>query len=352
MFFLLAVSQILSIIIILLSYGMIINSRKDINAAVYSQTELSVGFNKGASLSQIRKPFEKIFNQFDGRIERIIAIGYDSENEITIFMRFVYHHGAYYVDEATRDILLEEQINHTGRYYTDEELQNGEKVVVTGEYLADMDEVCMIGGEEYHVVGHFFEGGFSMSKNLEMPYLSANDNIQIDGLAITLKTLPTITEYNYFAKEMFHLFDYDCEVSLPEKFSNDTKYMYKTYIMIAVITLIMSVINIGMVYGYILKLRKRNNSVMSLCGGNNLSIAMINLLELMIICSCSYIAARMIFSHLIIPGLKDIFTYFPEIFNKYVFMDMFEIYMGAVIVAGVYNIIKILRKQIVDIIKM
>lgn len=348
-----ALSQIISIIVILLAYGMIMNAKRDVNTAIWTQRMLDVyniGEDKDVKLNEVRAEFEKVFDGLGDSIEKICIVGYDKEQDIDIYMWFKYRNGNYFPDEEGRDSLLDEQPHHTGRYFSNEEFYNGKKVVVTSAQLEKVGEKCVINGQAYEVVGQFFEGGYTR-REVSMPYLSADDAMCIMSLSIELDTIPTISQYNYFANKMFGLFDNQCEVGLPQKLSNEMKGMYKTYGMIAGIMLFMSAINIGVIYGYILKVRKKNNAILSLCGGKTHHIVLINLLEMVVICILSYILAHQLFIHLILPQLKDIFTYFNMIFKDYVFMDMFGIYLITVIVAGLYNIVKVLRKQTIHILR-
>lgn len=344
------ISQIVSVLVILLAYGMIMNSKKEANEAGKYERILMVSLPKELNLpyKDARQVFDELFREFDGRIEAAGANAYDKENNTDIWCHFNYKNGNIIPDEEWKLEVTALQSHCKGRLYSDEEFYSGEKVVVTNDGWGDV-ETCMIAGEEYKVVGHFFEGGYAgPHKVLEMPYLSLNDNITITGVNIFLNTLPTVSEYNEFATRMFEAFHYQCDVQMPDKFANDTKNMYKTYMIVAIIMLIMSAINIGIVYGYILTIRRRNNAVMSLCGGRGFSIAVIHLIEMSIICICAYIVAVLLFNSFILYGLKDIFVYFTDIYDREIFVDIFGIYFISIMIAGIYNVVRVLQKQTVD----
>lgn len=349
---LLIISQIISVIVVMLAYGIIMNSgieSKEVNK--FKRSLSAYTRDNYMEFKNVKDTFEKIFEEYGDRIESICVGGYDEEHDTEIWSHFAYKNGNIIQDEEWIKTTMALQTNCKGRMFSEEEFYNGKKVIIINAGWEDI-ESCMIAGEEYEVVGQFFEGGYMGSKVIEIPYLSIGENMKISNMSIYLKTLPTITEYNYFATTMFDLFGYEeCNIELPEKFANDTKNMYKTYAIIAVIMLGMSVINISIVYGYILKVRKKNNAVMSLCGGKKREIILINLIEIVIICMVSYIVAATIFIHITIPSLKDIFIYFKGIYKDYVYIDMFAMYLVTVIIAGLYNTIKVLRKSTVQILR-
>lgn len=356
MFLLLLISQVISVMVILLSYGMIINSKRDINNATIHERGLEASFYTNIYLSDVKDDFEDLFKNVENKIRTICVDGYDDENDIAIniYMRFTYKDGQLLFDREQRDIMINQQPHHTGRYFNEEEFNHGEKVVVSGIHDKDVGDICVINGEEYKVVGHFTDGMYSFGDKIEsvdMPYTAASDNMRITSICIDLTTLPTVSEYNYFATKIFDLCNYECDVYLPEKFSNETKDMYQTYMIIAAIMLGMSAINIGIVYGYILKLRKKNNAVISLCGGNKRDIVLINLVEIVLLCVVSYGVSIILFKWFIIPNLRDTFVYFEKIFEGQIYLDMFAMYIMTVIIVGTYNIIKVLRKSTSSLLK-
>ncbi|CCZ03654.1 putative uncharacterized protein [Eubacterium sp. CAG:603] len=355
MIMILLFSQIVSVVVSFMAYGMIMNTKRESESAGYSERFLDANSYHDVylPLEKIKPSLYKLLKSYGNKVRSVVIDGYDKEENTTIWMHFTYRNGNIIVDDEWKKTILDSQPNRIGHLYTDDEFYSGKKVLVTnGGY--DNVKKCYINGTEYEVVGHFYEEGYignASDKVVEVPFFSADDEMQIDAIGIQLATLPTVSEYNEFATEMLSLFDNQVYVYMPEKFSNDVKYMYKTYFIIAAIILGMSVINIGIVYGYILRTRTKYNAILSLCGAKKIQIVIINLLEIISMCLVSYGVSLLLFNNVIIPYGKDVFIYFTDIFDKYLYEDFLTIYLMAVIICALYNILKVLNKQTITFIR-
>lgn len=348
-------SQIISVVVSLMAYGMIMNTKRETESAGYSERFLDASAYTDVymPMEEVKDSLYKLLNQYGNKVRSVDLDGYDKEEKTIIWMHFTYRNNNIVMDDEWKNSILDTQPNRIGRFYTDDEFYSGKKVLITNGGYDDIKK-CYINGTEYEVVGHFYEegySGYSDYKVVEMPFFSADDDLPICGVGIQLATLPTVSEYNVFAEEMVRLYDNQVNVYMPEKFSNDTKDMYKTYLVIAVIILGMSIINIGIVYGYILRTRNKYNAILSLCGGRKYQIVIINLLEIITICIVSYGLAVLLFNNVITPYVKDIFVYFTDIFDRYLYEDFLAIYLLAVIICAVYNILKVLNKQTITFIR-
>lgn len=348
-------SQIISVVVSLMAYGMIMNTKRETESAGYSERFLDASAYTDVymPMKEVKDSLYKLLNQYGNKVRSVVLDGYDKEEKTIIWMHFTYRNNNIVMDDEWKNSILDTQPNRIGRFYTDDEFYSGKKVLITNGGYDDIKK-CYINGTEYEVVGHFYEEGYSGNsdyKVVEMPFFSADDDLPICGVGIQLATLPTVSEYNVFAEEMVRLYDNQVNVYMPEKFSNDTKDMYKTYLVIAAIILGMSIINIGIVYGYILRTRNKYNAILSLCGGRKYQIVIINLLEIITICIVSYGLAVLLFNNVITPYVKDIFVYFTDIFDRYLYEDFLAIYLLTVIICAVYNILKVLNKQTITFIR-
>lgn len=348
-------SQIISVVVSLMAYGMIMNTKRETESAGYSERFLDASAYTDVymPMEEVKDSLYKLLNQYGNKVRSVDLDGYDKEEKTIIWMHFTYRNNNIVMDDEWKNSILDTQPNRIGRFYTDDEFYSGKKVLITNGGYDDIKK-CYINGTEYEVVGHFYEEGYSGNsdyKVVEMPFFSADDDLPICGVGIQLATLPTVSEYNVFAEEMVRLYDNQVNVYMPEKFSNDTKDMYKTYLVIAAIILGMSIINIGIVYGYILRTRNKYNAILSLCGGRKYQIVIINLLEIITICIVSYGLAVLLFNNVITPYVKDIFVYFTDIFDRYLYEDFLAIYLLTVIICAVYNILKVLNKQTITFIR-
>ena len=348
-------SQIISVVVSLMAYGMIMNTKRETESAGYSERFLDASAYTDVymPMEEVKDSLYKLLNQYGNKVRSVVLDVYDKEEKTIIWMHFTYRNNNIVMDDEWKNSILDTQPNRIGRFYTDDEFYSGKKVLITNGGYDDIKK-CYINGTEYEVVGHFYEEGYSGNsdyKVVEMPFFSADDDLPICGVGIQLATLPTVSEYNVFAEEMVRLYDNQVNVYMPEKFSNDTKDMYKTYLVIAAIILGMSIINIGIVYGYILRTRNKYNAILSLCGGRKYQIVIINLLEIITICIVSYGLAVLLFNNVITPYVKDIFVYFTDIFDRYLYEDFLAIYLLTVIICAVYNILKVLNKQTITFIR-
>lgn len=343
MMVLLILSQVAALSVLLLAYGMTENTKRDVSEEIGTENYLTVDVQAEYPIGEVKKLLEPIFLNYNNKIDNICVSAKDKKNDITVYMRFSYQNGTIVYDEELINNLVLQQTNNKGRYFYPEEFNSGTKVVVTSERLPGCGETCEIGNEEFEVVGYFPDAGFQSCRIADMPYFAVPDNLPFGSVDIVLKRLPTVSEYNYFAEKMFAYFGDDCEVRLPQKFSNQSKKVYETYIVIGIIMIGISVIVIGTVYGYLLKMQRKDNAILSLCGAKNRTILFMNLVEVVLLCILSYYVVYLINEYIWVKELKSIFTYFEEIFTSDIYLEFAAIYVLAVMGTATYYICRELR---------
>lgn len=343
MMMLLIFSQVVALSVLLLAYGMTENTKRDVSEQVRTEDCLNVYTESKHTMGEVQELLESIFKHYNNKIDNICVVAKDEVQDIIVYMRFSYVNGMIVYDEEAVNVLIQSQTNDKGRYFNTEEFNNGAKVVVTSEKLPGCGEICEIGNEEFEVVGYFPDAGFQSCRVVDMPYYAVPANIHFVCVDIELKRLPTVSEYNYFAEKMFAYFGDDCEVHLPERFSNQSKKVYETYIVIGLIMIGISVIVIGTVYGYLLKTQRKDNAILSLCGAKNRTILFMNLVEVVLLCILSYYVVYLINENIWVKKLGDIFTYFEEIFTSDIYLEFGAIYVLAVMGTAAYYICRELR---------
>ena len=419
MFVLFIISQVFSVLVLLLSYGIYMNYREKSNQDIintngmydeygepisendwhylmyymdfsnYIENPKTFGEAKGSYLKIVDYLGEKLdtlnFELCSHKVTQEEADALKGVNLSGKTLRFCYSitkkNGEYSFQDTNTFGVYEKQGNLAeGRWITDEEIRNGDKVCVanpeyfasydnpdpdlSGEILYDLyddpdikietsgeDKYLNIRGTKYKIVGsenpHFNDTVF-------LPFFSTPDDFYCGSYFEIKLTKPlTVDEYNGFVDLFEECFGDMIDGDIPEMamVNVDTQYFYNTNMWISVVIALAAAVNIAALFKYILSTRRKTLAIFKLTGATRGKIRRMYVTEVAVISIVVFLACTVIFRFLLLPTLVKYYPYVEDKYTLKVYGTMFLIYIALVIVTLNILVARYIRKTPVSLLK-
>lgn len=268
---------------------------------------------------------EDVLNQIDNMYTEV------SVDNIPLSMHFLFDDGKFIINDEIAKVCVS-----IGRYFSQEEFDNGEKVAMvfdyeninigdnplTEEMLYDESHI-KIGDEIYEIIGyHHITVDTPLIPITALP----KDTILCKPLNLEFKdniNLYQYTEVYNAVTTYFGELAYVWPANLP---NIDTIRLYNTIIIIAVIISIIAAINFAILYRYILNKRQRQITCMRLCGLKYYKTIFMYIGECMVLTLPVYILTAFSFAKWVLPWMSDFYQYGFTTYNKVVYLVLFGIY--------------------------
>ncbi len=351
LFILITVTQIMSVVIILFSYGVYRNNKYKLaegeSEADYYNFWSKEDISK-VKFSDVKTELLKLAEKYDGIIENVMISGWSQIDDINIEERaMVYQYGRIWVGSSfefskgglkTGNRYDEVLKKNDGRYFTDEEINNGAQVCLVADCLYEIEPNCwVIDGIEYEVIGH--EHSEENAHNGRwyvgaiLPYYSIPDEMRVSYISLSL-TRPLLKSEHEELTNDFRMFIPESEVEFPEYtgIDVDEKATMKTMMLAAVFMSLISAFSVCVIYRYILTKRIKTTAIYRICGCTIIKSAMIYISEMVFVLGFSSMFGSILFEFLIEPFLERKYTWFSVIYQNNTCYFLVSLYFT--IVAG------------------
>ena len=261
--------------------------------------------------------------------------------------------GKYLPSQYIIDLWEGENMIVSGRYISDEEEANGERVIMDIEptpgfpddrnpELYKDDETMLLYGEEYKIVGT------STSRMYVVPFM----------------TMPDDAEYMFF---YFHFSDaitrkqYDdlvstAERAVPGKFTFDepvfvdeqTLMMYRNIIAVAALIAVLAIVNFAVLYSFILNRRSRTLAIMRICGCTKGRARLICLGECCIICMPAFLAGMLTYIPFMHKVLSSVFVYIEEAYSFAAYASLFAVFAAVLLIIMSLLLTRTIRRELAE----
>ncbi len=246
--------------------------------------------------------------------------------------------GEYTFEKTTLKSMFETQGTlSSGRWFTDSEIQNGEAVCVANIDLIKNDinkmatvreengeKYVTVCGKEYRVIGESKKTHF-----IHIPFLNAPKDLFVDyELSIKFTEPLTVEEHNKYVSLMKEYFgdmvkDEDLEVATV---NIDKQYFYNTNIWLSVIIALAAAVNLAVLYRYVLMTRRKTLAIFRLVGAKKNKIRRIYIAETLGISVVVFALCAVLFNYAVLPWLIKYYPYCSEVYSLKVYGIMFLIY--------------------------
>lgn len=229
-----------------------------------------------------------------------------------------------------------DSVLRSGRFFTQEEFEKGEKVAVIMGDGSDLqmtptpaqDDVISAFGNEYRVIGVIDPNNESYYfYSIYVPFDSLDDDTEIvNECYISFNKKITVSQYDEFKDLISDSFGdkisvYECQMDLK---SNNS--FYSAVIIIAVLISVISTLNISIVYNYIILRRKRQHRIFCICGADTRRLTFQTSNEIAALILPTGVVSALIYHFMFVPLLSLKFQIINDIYNVKLYTIVIGIY--------------------------
>lgn len=321
-FFIFTVSFITSAITLISMYGDYYNSMTKSIENNMERRRISIEFNEACKDYSI---IENIYGKFADEIEEVkIILGtYNVKRETGEIVPFEI---LSYIPEYKNRIIF------WGKKFSEQQKENGENVIIISQMYEPNNELnrinysVFIDNTSFEIVGIQLRSTEQILADI--PYNTVKKNrFAFKGISFVVsKDL-----YLKFEAELREVLrDSQSYEIIPASYSKSTEMLFLQKMLYAILFVSLAIINIMMIYNYLLKIRKKEFAVMSIIGASENTLIKLIFLELFIILSVAYLVA-VIFNKLIyIPLLHKIDIYYTSRIIDYVIMFLLIFFIACI----------------------
>ncbi len=234
----------------------------------------------------------------------------------------------------------------SGRYFTEEEYRDGERVAVCWDYMhwnimsspvsnrmAVGEDTLRIQGKNYKIIGY----GIIDDDRPTIPFASLDRDTPFTGKIIFRFKDPIRQEqYDALAEKTEKVLGDLAVIEPVELPEEDAIYLYNTIIMITVFIALVSAINFAILYRYILASRKHTLMIYRICGMSFFRVVLMYLGECAVIAVPAYLIGVVFFENIILKRVSGYYEYMNGSYGFFVYLVLFGVYflVSLMILAG------------------
>ena len=321
-FLLFVLCQVVSVIVLLFSYGIFQNFNIVKKEAIIMEQMVEITFDKNGTekLSEIKKAISNISKENLEQINRFFIS--TSEDGKYIKMHIQYDNDGF-IWEPEVAFNVEDNLEY-GRVFTESEYRNGDKVVIVSKNLATSDTIEIL-GEEYEIIGVRDEEKVP-DNSVNISYYAPIDNLKTWLVVLSYDKLPSRAHYLH-VKDAFESVFGD-RVTFPEFETADVeeRYYYNTVMIISVVVALLCAINFSVLYKYILTKRRKTLAIFRMSGCTARKARRLYITEIMLISVPLFALCTILYDRLMLPHLGKIFEYLVPAYSSVVYLTLFSIY--------------------------
>lgn len=344
-YIILIVSQLITSVMLFFVYGVFGSFNVELKEYEAKDVRVHAYFNEDVKLYQLKRCLPVVLEKVQNRMEFVAISGRDENVNVSI--RDAYRDGNF----RMADFVLELESLLEGRWITEEEATFGDKVVVL-PYNGSVGDTVVIAGESFKVVGvtnNKASAEHSDKLQAYVPFISAPDELSISSCLIQFKQLPTQEEYDLFKNALEA--ELGNAVSFPEFEIKDEEEIVsiKTIIAMSVLIGIIAALDTALLYGYILKRRKKQMAVYGIVGIKHFQRVFINELEILLISIITTSIGFILFKYVLEDIVNRVYENAYSVYTTQAYIMMIAIYIFSVLLATTIISVHSSGKKILDI---
>ena len=336
------VFEIFLLLAILISNGIYLDSASKENDAEYWAKYFEFSFSSGSIKSSeisgkvedfaAKIPYEYDYMGIPMTLETDNKNDKYTDNVLFIFSDYEHlkKHMLKYFVKSEADLPTEEQFHNKSKtvlvgvkagstiYLKDEPLP------FTPEFQFDDNGNITLYGEKYEVCGRFNNTGVILF------WGSQPDNALLSGLAFEMTDIMNVKQ----AQEIYELYkevfgEEPSYSQLPELQGLLEQRTNSANILVSLLLIVISVLNIMLVFRYLLSSKKKIFAVFRFCGFNKSVCLKYSIAELMLISIISSTASLFIFNQIIKPFMTNYYSTFSAVFTADYYFFLFGMFIAA-----------------------
>lgn len=281
---------------------------------------------------------------------------FGNTNEISIVSRFVIRNGSFIPSPYAIQSWNDHSTLLSGRYISDIEEANAEKVVILNEEkngrgldlrnrIPDLfkdDETILIDGEEFKIIGTHNSFGFVI------PLLAMPEDKCISA--------PSIVFYKSISRNQYADIVNTAEMVLPGKLifpepefvDEQSIFIYNNMLVVSVLIAVIAIINFAFLYSFILRQRSRSLAVMRICGCTKARARLICLGECCLICIPTFLFGMLTYIPFLHNVLGRLFDYIEEAYSVAVYGLLFAIFVAVLLIVMWLLLFRQIRSELTE----
>ncbi len=334
---LLIITQIIAVIILFFVYGTVVSydmareEKRSENLGFYAY------FDERVAIYNLPDELKDVLENVEPRLKYIAAIHKNEEIQISFIQD--YHNGRLYIDEESfgTDRLT------GGRYMTEEEINNGSKVVV-GNEIGELGDTINLGNEEFEIIGTIS----GMENFGLMSFRACPKELTTRMVVLEFNQFPTQFDYDIFVTTIKSHYGNKVQFSEFEPMNVDDIIAYNSIIVLALAIGVVAALDTILVYNYIMKKRKKQMAIFGINGANTRQQIFINEMEVVIITVFTAIIGVAAFRFFIEKTLMEVYEIGISIFSIKVYGIMLLAYAGCIILGTLVMTIINTRRKVLE----
>lgn len=259
---------------------------------------------------------------------------FGNDGRLDMVSRFVIRNGAVIPSPYIIGLWDEKHILLSGRYISNEEEANGERVVMIDKSLRDSyhtlfkgEETAVINGEEFKIIGTHSTSEFIV------PLLSIPEDMVLrENIYIDFEKPVTRRQYTELESTAEKILPGVLVFSAQEFTDEQSVLIYKNMIAVSVLIAALTMVNFAVLYCFILKKRTRTLAIMRICGCTRGRAQMICLGECCLICVPTFLLGMLTYIPLLHGVLGNMFEYIEEAYSPAVYALLFAVFVGVLLI--------------------
>lgn len=357
--FILILTQCISVMVAFFASGMIYNFT--IKEKAMEGTMLMISFEKDSeilgdiSAEEIKKTYKDIYKLLNRKIDYAdycfsYAGKYGEDNMIIARVCYDVKKDKNKWSDSYGD--FENRIGSSGRMYTTEEQDRGEKVAIAfGDFLnKEITDGVELWNNKYEIVGPMeihsvLELSEDCYRTYIMPLMSVDDSTYLKSVEIQLNMAINEQEYKKLESLMEKL--YGDRMVLP-KFSGVTDIenirANRTLIVAGAVVLVCVAINYCILYRVILEKRRKTMAVFRICGCTKWKGMLMYETELLGSAMVVYVIFACIYNRFVMPHFNGILEYMPDFYTKKNYLIIGAMYFVILLITYTILVVGMIRK--------
>lgn len=245
----------------------------------------------------------------------------------------------YHKDTKEYGVYSEYAKNRTvlaGRGLSDNDYRKGQYIMTVDENypgLLEVDSYSEAVGREFELFGKTYKivGVTEDTFGYEVPFDTIPDSADYRSFSITINDgMITTPVYDELCDALRSV--YGDKVVIPEIKTADVTDVnfYTTLMWVSVLIAVISAINIAILFRYILNTRKKELSIMRICGCTKGRARRMYVGEILLVSSAVYVICALIFSQLVLPYLVRFYENIMDVYNFKAYAIMYAVYIAAI----------------------
>lgn len=341
--------QIISVISIFFSYGIIKHYNLKNEVTQGTMLEMDIQFPRDNDEDIITTDLlVKNHNKIIETVKKKVSLEYvmASTEEYMIDASYDYSDGNIVEGESAKNTAS--LIPQGGRTFTKKELVDGSKVAIVCATSKKYDnDIMILNGEKYDVIAYALEvqEGKESIPFLMMPIMSLPQKAMTRHLILYFNSPIDINEYNALKEACLEAFG--DKIDIPEFVAlddiEDTK-TNNTIILSGIILILFAAVNYCMIYRYILEKRKRTLAIYRICGCTKSLAAFAYMIEMIGVSLLIFAILIPLYHYIFLPRIGKMFEYMSLYYNNLTYIKLLIAYMTGLTLSYAVLVIDIVRK--------